>query len=273
MTFFKLVSHDLRCGLLKRSYWVTILVAVLPLVQYFKILGGCGLSGSLGDCLLYLFRGELALSFLSAGNQHIQIPVLWILLMIFCLILHTDYFLEDLTSSGQQIVIRSQRRVRWLLSKCTWSVAGGILYYFYILICAIGGCLFTEQALSFSMSEPIAEGILKMSAVQSDQVVFTVVIKPLAALVSMNLLQMMLQILVRPIPGFMICFALLLCALYHPALCFPVSGAIALRNICLPMTQTESWVPVFSAVLTSVVCMIISLWRFSHMDLLRKEDN
>ena len=123
------------------------------------------------------------------------------------------------------------------------------------------------------MSEPIAENILEMSAVQPGQVVFTVVIKPLTALISMNLLQMMLQVLVRPIPGFMICFALLLCTLYHPALCFPASGAIALRNICLPITQAESWIPVISAVLTSIACMIISLWRFTHMDLLRKEGN
>lgn len=272
MTFFKLVSYDLHCGLLKRSYPVTALVAALPLIQYFKILGGYGMSGSLGDCLLYLFRGELALSFLSAGNQHIEIPVLWILLMISCLILHTDYFLGDLSSSGQQIVIRSQSRNRWLLSKCSWCIAGSILYYFYILICAIGGCLLTGQELSFSMSRPIAEKVLEMSVVHSSQVVLTVVLKPLAALVSMNLLQLMLQILVRPILGFMICFALLLCTLYHPALCFPASGAIALRNICLPTTQVESWLPVISAVLTGIACMMISLWRFSRMDLLRKED-
>lgn len=273
MTFFKLVHHDLRCGLFKWTYLGTILIVSIPLVQYFQIINCNNIKGNMGDCLLYIFRGEQAITFLSVGNEKIQVPVLWILLMISCLILHVGYFLGDLTSNGQQIVIRSQSRNHWLLSKCVWITAGGILYYLLIVICVVGWCIFTNQRLSFSMTQTVAEIVLKMDVVAPEQVVFTVVIKPMVALIAMNLLQMMLQVLTRPIAGFMICFALLLFTLYCPALCFPASGAIALRNIYLPITQIESWVPVISGVLTGAVCILISLWRFSSMDLLRKEDS
>lgn len=273
MTFFKLLCHDIRCGLFKLAYCGTILVVSIPLAQYYQTLRRLNVSGSMGDCLLYIFRGEQAISFWAGTNEKMQVPVLWILLMIFCLLLHISYFLGDLTSNGQQIIIRSKSRRNWLLSKIAWIMAGSILYYLIILSCVSGWCIFTGQHLSLSMTQTVAEKVLKMNVVTPDQVVFTVVLKPVVAFIAMNLLQMMLQILIRPIAGFLMCFALLLFSLYCPVLCFPPSGAIALRNIYLPFSQIESWVPVMSGGITGVVCILISFWRFSSLDLLRKEDS
>lgn len=273
MTFSKLLYRDIRCGLFKLSYWGTVLVVGIPLAQYYQALCRLNVSGSMGDCLLYIFRGEQAISSWTGTNEKIQVPVSWILLMIFCLFLHISYFLGDLTSNGQQIIIRSKRRRNWLLSKIVWIIAGSITYYLIILICVVGWCILTGQHLSLSMTRTVAEKVLKMNVVDPGQVVFTAVLKPVVAFITMNLLQMTLQILIRPIAAFLLCFALLLIALYCPVLCFPSSGAIALRNIYLPFSQIESWMPVMSGGITGVVCILISFWRFSSIDLLRKEDS
>lgn len=273
MTFCKLIQHDLRCGLLRRKYLLTVLITSIPLIQYFQRLHFYNISGTLGDCLLYLFRGEQAISYLSYGNYKIEVPIFWILLIATCPALHIDYFLGDLTSNGQQIIIRCQSRNRWMLSKCLWAMAGGFLYDLIIIVCAMVGCILMKQEIVFSMTPSVADNLLEMVIVPSGQVVFTAILKPFIALISINLLQIMLQLYINPIAAFLICFAALLFSLYSPLQWLPCTGAIALRNIFLPIADAKSWIPIIAGLVTQIVCVILSLWRFSSMDLLRREDN
>lgn len=273
MTFCKLIHHDLHCGLFRVKYLLTVLVASIPLIQYFQRLSFLNISGTLGDCLLYLFRGEQAISFLSYGNQKIEVPILWILLIVTCPALHIDYFLGDLTSNGQQIIIRSQSRKSWMLSKCIWAMVGGFLYNLIILACAVVGCALMKQEFSFSMTPSVANTLLEMGIVPSGQVIFTAVLKPLITFPSINLLQIMLQMFVHPIVAFLICFVGLLFALYSPVQWVPFNGTIALRNIYFPFSDAESWIPIASSLITQISCVILSTWRFSNIDLLRREGN
>lgn len=271
MTFYKLIQHDLRCGLFRMRYLLIALVTNIPLIQYSQQLRLHKISGTLGDCLLYLFRGEQAISFLSSGNYKIEVPVLWILLIFACPAIHIDYFLGDIASNGQQIITRCQSRNRWMLSKCIWALAGGFFYYLIIFVCAIVWCYFTKQELSLSMTQSVANSILEMSIVSTVQVGFTTVLKPLIAFLSINLLQLTLQLFVRPIVSFLICFAILLFSLYSPVQWIPFVGTIAIRNICLPITEVESWAPIISGIIVQLLCVILTLWKFSNMDLLCRE--
>lgn len=273
MTFCKLIQHDLRCGILRGKYLLTAFVTSIPLIQYFRQLHLYGISGTLGDCLLYLFRGEQVISFLSYGNHKIEVPVLWTLLIASCPALHIDYFLGDMSSNGQQIITRCQSRKRWMLSKCLWAMAGGFLYDLIIIVCAVAGCILMKQEIVFSMTPSVADVLLEMGIVPSGQVVFTAILKPLIALISINLLQIMLQLCINPIAAFLICFAALLFSLYSPLQWLPCTGAIALRNICLPIAEAKSWIPIIGGLATQIICVILSLWRFFGMDLLRREDN
>lgn len=273
MTFCKLIQHDLRCGLLRGKYLLAAFVTTIPLIQYFRRLYLYNISGTLGDCLLYLLRGEQAISFLSYGNHKIEVPVFWILLIATCPALHIDYFLGDLTSNGQQIIIRCQSRNRWMLSKCIWAMAGGLLYYLIVFVCAVVGCILMKQEIAFSMTPSVLNALLEMGIVSSGQVVFTAVLKPVIAFLSINLLQIMLQLFVHPIAAFLICCAVLLFSLYSPVQWIPCNCAIALRNIGLPFAEAESWIPIISGLVTQIICVILSLRRFSSMDLLRREDN
>lgn len=273
MTFCKLIYRDFRVGLFRWPYLITFFIAGIPLLEYVQTLRAYELSGSLGDCLIYLFRGVNVLALPAGNKQKLDIPVFWILLIIVCLFLHIGYFLGDMTASGQQILLRSQSRKNWLLSKCIWSIAGGILYYLLILLSAVIFCLITNQYLKVSMTESVSEIVLNMNTAPPTQVLFTVVLKPILAFVAMNLLQMMLQVLSRPIAGFLICLILILSSLYCPVMCFPTSGAIALRNIYLPMDSFTAWVPVISSLVTGTASIFILVWRFSNMDLLPVEGN
>ena len=273
MTFCKLIQHDLRCGILRGKYLLTAFVTSIPLIQYFRQLHLYGISGTLGDCLLYLFRGEQAISFLSYGNHKIEVPVLWILLIATCPALHIDYFLGDMSSNGQQIITRCQSRKRWMLSKCIWAMLGGFLYYLIVFFCAVVGCILMKQEIAFLMTPSVADTLLEMGIVSSGQVGFTVVLKPLFAFLSINLLQIMLQLFLQPIAAFLICFSVLLFSLYSSVQWGPCIGAIALRNIYLPLAEAESWISIISGLVTQIICVILSLWRFSCMDLLRREDN
>lgn len=273
MTFCKLIHHDLRCGLFRVKYLLVALITSIPLIQYFQRLHLHNISGTLGDCLLYLFRGEQAISLLSSGNHKIEAPILWILLISTSPAIHIDYFLRDLTSNGQQIIIRCQSRNRWMLAKCIWAMAGGFLYDLIIFVCAVVGCILMKQEISFSMTPSVADILLEMGIVSSEQVEFTAVLKPLIAFQSINLLQIMLQLFIHPIAAFVICFAVLLFSLYSPVQWIPCMGAIALRNISFPIAEAESWIPTISGLVTQIICVILSIWRFSSMDLLRREDN
>ena len=272
MTFYKPIQHDLRCGLLRAEYWLAVFVTSISLLQYFRLLSLHSISGTLGDCLLYLFRGEQAISSLSSGNQKTEIPILWILLIVTCPALHIHYFLDGLTMNGQQIMIRCQSRKHWILSKCVWAMAGGCLYYLMILICAVTSCIIMNQVLSLSMTASIAEDILNTDTVSAKQVLFTAVVKPLIVFQTCNLLQIALQMFIHPIAAFLICFVSILFSLYSPIPWIPFAGAIAVRNIHIPMANIESWISIVSCFIAQLLCISISIWRFSSIDLLRRED-
>lgn len=272
MTFYKPIQHDLRCGLLRIEYWLAVFVTSISLLQYFRLLSLHNISGTLGDCLLYLFRGEQAISFLSSGSQRSEIPILWILLIVTCPALHINYFLSDLTANGQQIIIRCQCRKHWIVSKCVWAMAGGCFYYLIILVCAVISCILMNQGLSFAMTASIAEEVLKMNTVPAAQVLFTAIVKPLIVFQTGNLLQITLQMFVHPIAAFLICIISILFSLYSPTPWIPFAGAIAVRNIHIPMTRMESWIPIVSCFIAQILCIFTSIWRFSGVDLLRRED-
>ena len=152
-------------------------------------------------------------------------------------------------------------------------MAGGLFYYLIVFVCAVVGCILMKQEIAFSMTPSVLNALLEMGIVSSGQVVFTAVLKPVIAFLSINLLQIMLQLFVHPIAAFLICCAVLLFSLYSPVQWIPCNCAIALRNIGLPFAEAESWIPIISGLVTQIICVILSLRRFSSMDLLRREDN
>lgn len=119
MSWRKLFAHDLRCGLLRWRYALVLPLFALPCVMGRGELGNYGGGANWMDMMLYCFR----------GTSTIELPALWLLVIAGCLLLNLDYMLNDLTLSGQQIIVRCGSRRGWYISKCLWNLCACVFYF------------------------------------------------------------------------------------------------------------------------------------------------
>ena len=138
MSWFKIMRHDLHCGLLRWRYLAAVILAMIPCLEFQYALTARELSGNWIDFLLNTFRGVAPIQNTVAMNE-VQIPFVWLTIMGACLYLNLDYMLYDLTTNGQQVIIRSGTRSGWFLSKCLWNLFATVCYFGLI---ALAECMF-----------------------------------------------------------------------------------------------------------------------------------
>ena len=107
MKLHKLLIHDLRCGLLRGRYLAIPAVIAVPCFEYFNWTKGASTSGSWMDIMFYIFKGQEPIDVSSAIERLFEfpMPMVWLFVMGACLFLNLDYYLYDLSLTGQQILL------------------------------------------------------------------------------------------------------------------------------------------------------------------------
>lgn len=266
MNWLKLLRHDFRGGLLRWRYCAALLLFAIPCFQSRSLIG----TGSWMDYLLGCFKGlppQMSLDTFS-------FPIQWFLVMAGSLFVNLDYPLNDLTRAGQQVIIRSVSKRGWFLSKCAWNLLSCAVYILLGALTALVFALATGGSITFTSTPAFRENILEIygtNAPTAAQTLIAAVGLPLLTLIALNMLQMVLCLLIKPVFSFLICVSLLVVSLFWASPYVPGNGAMVLRSSLLTEGGQEPVTVLLACFAVIGICIIVGMIRFNRMDHLRYE--
>lgn len=273
MSLFRLYKHDFKSGLLRWRYLAAVGLWLVPTLIMFDMLQFYNESGALGDYLLYIFRGMEPVEDVGTLEQ-IQLPIPWLVVVGGSLFISLDYLQNDLTTAGQQILVRCHSRKKWYLSKCLWNISNCFVYFCFGLAAPTVLSL-VDGGLELSPTSELTASLF-WSAVPTElsgSSVFTVaVVLPLLTMAALNMLQMTLCLFLKPIFSFLSCVCLLIVSLFW---CSPFSlgnGAMALRSSVMASNGINPAVCAVSCITVLLICVIVGIIKFQSYDILGVEE-
>ncbi len=271
MNWLKLFRYDLRSGILRWRYLCVPVIFFLPCFYGWFQISDTGCAGTWMDYLMCCFKGVAPL---SGGMEGFEFPILWFLVMGGCLYLNLDYPLNDLTEEGQQVIIRAVSKKSWFFSKCAWNLLSSTVYFLLgiltvlVFTLACGGSTGLTNTPEISMH---ALQIYTSASVNVWQAVLAVVVLPWLTMAALNMLQMTLSLVMKPIFGFLVCICLLTVSLFTNSPIVLGNGAMVARSgIFVEGSLNPAAVALVCAAFLGL-SIIVGIIRFDRMDHLRYE--
>ncbi len=276
MSFHKLILHDWRSGLLRWRYLAIPVVAVVSCLGYLTRVSSFGNPGSWMDIMFYIFMGQepIDISSLSSIIQF-PVPVVWLLTTGGCLFLNLDYYLWDLSLTGQQIIIRCGSKRKWYFSKCIWNLTSSLLYILLIGITALIFILLLGGKISFILTSNLVRDMLYLSEAPQITVfhgILVTLVAPLLTVMALNMLQMTLCVFTKPIVGFLASIGVLVLSVYIPSGLLLGNGAMTIRNSMVVESGVSCLLSIGVSLTVLFLCIIIGGRYFSSVDILPHEE-
>lgn len=273
MNLFRLYKHDFKNGLLRWRYLAAVGLWLVPTLIMFDMLQFYNDSGTLGDYLLYIFCGMEPVEGIGTLEQ-IQLPIPWLVVVGGSLFISLDYLQNDLTTAGQQILVRCHSRKMWYLSKCLWNISNCFVYFGIGVIAPVILSLMSGGLELVPSSELTASLFWSATPIEIPGLrVFTIaIVLPFLTMAALNMLQMTLCLFLKPIFSFLSCVCLLIVSLFW---CSPFSlgnGAMALRSSVMASNGINPAVCAVFCITVLLICVIVGTIKFQSYDILGVEE-
>lgn len=281
--FIQEVQMDIKQGILYKyqRYVIAILLGCVLAMFYvttcFHALDRGKISSmnfTLGDMLLYFFRGKEIYN--PINGAEFMIPTEYMMLQLYLSYMIGDYILKDLLGVGKNILVRTQKRVFWWLSKCVWCVITVIGFYAAVYLSAVLICMITGGSLTTALTPEIVQTVCGIPAAVNDVPVDLQVLRhtvcwlPLVTSVGMALFQMMLALVISPVIAYIVNVALLTAEAYYTVPFLQGNSFMMLRNACCVDGGVNTGLSIGISVAVAVISIIIGKIYFDRMDILKK---
>lgn len=271
MSWNSAVAWDLRRGIFRKIYLFPMFQFIFLSFFFWLNTQGRSEKALLGDYLFSFFCGISPVQVLQ--NDSFSLPTTWLQIMACSMYINLSYPLCDLTKEGEQNLIRCGSRRIWYLSKCLWNISASIAYFLSAVVAAIIVTFLTGGKISLDFHPIFFEHLTNTSmnsAITAFEKVLVLALIPLTAIAAINMLQMTLSFLIRPVYGFLVCLSILVTEIFFPAAFLPGNGAMVLRSsILFPDGRQASAIP--SAIINLLLialCIPIGMKRFQNYDIL-----
>lgn len=272
MNWFKLLLHDLRCGAFRVRYLIAALLVLIPCMGFLHSATLVEITPSWMDYLLMTFRGGVPVD-PSNPTDIRSLPYDWLLMVGACLFVNLDYMLLDLTNNGQQVIIRSQSRYGWFLSKCAWNLSASAIYFLLIglvelVFAAVSGGIVSAENTTESYMIIFGWVAFKPVQLSLQEGLILGLLLPYLTVAALSILEMTLCLIVKPVLSFLICMALLVLAVYVDSPFVLGNGAMTVRSSIIAADGQNPLLVALVAVGTILVCIIAGVVAFKNSDVL-----
>ena len=274
MKWLKLIIYDMRNGLLRKQYLYIPFIVCIPCILHLGICAQLQISGGWMDYLLYCFRGIEPI-ILSDAASRFQLPIIWFITVCGCLFLNLDYPLNDLSHFGLQIIVRSNSRAMWYLSKCIWNIASCFLYICIASLVCFLFALFSGGPIAVQNTEGITAAAFALSAtftLSGLKCLLMAAVCPFLTLCALSMLQMLLSFLVKPVVGFLLCIGILVLSLYLPSPAVIGNGAMTIRSSFLVKDGIDPLQSMIASITIVFICTFVGTIYFQHKDVLGSDE-
>lgn len=271
----KLIYHDIHYGLCRWRYLFIPFLIFLPLLSFYSIIETNQFTVTWMDIFCYLFKGINPIPSHSSLREKIEIPTQWIFVFGCSMIMNLDYIIQDLTKSGQQIIVRCGYRKNWFLSKCIWCVASSLYYFALIAALVTLYSILTGSKLSCSVTQDLWSkhfGIGNIDQLTRCQMILSGVILPALTLITINLLEMVLCLFVKPIFSFLSCLSVLMLVIWIDSDLILGCGGMVVRNVATCSQGCGLFTRSIMVFVYSITFIILGCFYFQRMNILPRED-
>lgn len=277
MKLHKLLIHDFRCGLMRIRYLAIPAIITVPCIEYINWTSGASSAGSWMDVMFYIFKGQEPIEITSAIARLFEfpMPMVWLFVMGACLFLNLDYFLYDLSLTGQQIIVRCGNRRMWFLSKCIWNILSTMLYFILTGVTALLFTLLLKGNISLDTTleiQQIIMGNFELAGISVGQAVILGIVSPFLTLAAFNILQMTLCIFVKPIISFLFSAGLLVLSVYVSNGIILGNGSMTIRTLAEKNSGVTPEISIAVAVAVILICIVAGTLVFKRTDIFPSED-
>ena len=222
MRMFNLFKRDIKEGILKnvRIIFIPVLFWIIcrDLTEMLQNIGG-GVQASFAEYVLYCFAGADPIQF---THQFDNIPILWLSVPILSCYVSFDYMRRDISSVGQQTILRAGSREAWWLGKCVWTLCSTVICYVLALLTILVYCLLQGGEISMRCGGEVTLGIVSSGcfylndnlSLSNWQVTECVFLLPFAVLAALNMLGMLLSLIFKSTVSFILMSTYIFIAIY-----------------------------------------------------------
>ena len=221
MRCFETLRYDIKNGI--RRNWLFVIVPLYTLLicsQCRTMLEFWDVTGTWGVYIAYFFKGMQAISRQTLDGGF-QLPLFWVVGLVLPLLITLNYPFKDLKTIGPQMLLRSRCRVKWWLSKCGWNFLSSVLYFFLLYVTMVVRCFFWGEEISLVLpleamlavfyEAEITDAVGELSMYR---LVLELVVLPFLTVVALNMFEMLLSLIIRPVYSFVISVALIVASSY-----------------------------------------------------------
>lgn len=280
--FSKFVAFDIKNGLLKewKKYLIALSVFLAFLsIHYLRIYaentslraaGEEGLSFTVGDLIISVLGGMKVFHY--GDGEAFLFPALWIFFFLLLLFFTLHYPTNDLGGIGKSMLLLSQKRRIWWLSKCVWCIGFVLVYFtiFYIASFLMGVCLGGEAVLQLSEYAPYAlDGGMYLKDPPWNIVPGLLLIPCIAC--GIALFQVVLTLFIRPIFAYVVSCVLFISSAYFCSPFLVGNYAMLFRTSIFLDEGVSLSAGFLAAFLLIFGSIMIGYLRMERMDILTRE--
>lgn len=216
--FLKIVRFDIRNGL-AQCWWRYVIIGVLFFAAAGVLLMTVVVNETdtsvltYGDYLLHPFAGMK--EYVYRPNQLFDIPALWLLVFLLFSYFTLSYPYRDLQNIGQTVMVSSESRVMWWLSKCLWVCVSVICFYIVAGLSTLLFVLLAGGDTSLTVSQ-IMPSILDFGRMVKDgpwDFGILLIEYPIMT-IAICLFQLLLSLLIKPLPSYIFTISMLFLSAY-----------------------------------------------------------
>lgn len=277
MTLLRALRLDLRVGL--RGILPVLIglsaVSVSCLIAAYVNVDAVGAVDiadlTFADNVALVFAGSLPFEY-RPGIMFVP-PLGWTLLSMLVLYSSLSYPYRDLMGFGQQVLVRENSRVTWLVSKCSWVLLTCLLCCSAIALTAALWTLFCGQGFNTALhSDALYLAAMLMGPFKADVLDGTgFLLCIVVVLCSLSLLQLFLGILLRPSLAFLFMILMLIASAYAQTWYLPGNYLMFVRWGGFVEGGADMRAGMLLCLGIALVSIAVGLKLFCKMDLMDRE--
>lgn len=280
MKFSKLLTYDLKNGFLLNivNLLMTVIFVTAFCIDFYLHKSGAYMldesipSGTFMDYLFYMFAGIK--EYTPSMTDEFLIPVKWLIIFLFILYSTLYYPYRDLSSLGLNILVRTQGRIAWWVSKCIWNICYVLVTYILIYLTVIVFCLVMQEPISLNITPMFINDLLGAESpydTYSDRLVYMILLFPMFISIGLNLLQMTLVLFIKPLYSFGVIAVTLLSSAYLLSPYLPGNYAMPIRSHYVVENGVSFSGGLIMFLIIASVSFIVGSFYFRRYDILEEE--
>lgn len=220
--FYKCLKYDLKCGLLKEYKKYIVAIGLFLIIGFDFFIKMSNIEITVLDYLFYLFFGME--EYVPTPGNKFRFPALWVAVILYVSYITLYYPYKDLNGYGKNILLNTQSKKTWYLSKCMWVTVSTTIYFLIGLVvlslfAIISGAEITADVSSNVVIKLIPFITTEQNLFYNDAIYYKVTILhfvlPVIICIMNNLLQLFLSLFIKPFFSFIFTVSYTIASAYY----------------------------------------------------------